>query len=745
MLFRNLHVLQIFGANTNVGKTLLTIALCRAAAKASRDVFYLKPISTGSPEESDQTTVTRHAKNVKSTCLYQFDHPVSPHLAAKLAGSERLIPSDDTVVNSISSYLKSCADNSSVRSHVFVETAGGVHSPSLQGTSQLDLYRPLLLPTILVGDAKLGGISSTISAYESMMLRGYTVDLVLLFQDEYYRNFEYLSSYFANEHGISVRSFPSPPAILPDPNENFSSTETYFDTIEPEMTSAIDTLDKIQERRLEELGTMGKRALDSVWWPFVQHGLVQSEKDVSIIDSAHSDFFNVLSSPNKQSVLEPQFDGSASWWTQSFGHAHPALTFAAARASGRYALRLSETLLNDGPGKGWASRVFFSDDGSTGMEVALKMALRSYSTSNNLDKIDRKRLGVLGLKGSYHGDTIGTMDATEDNSVYTCEWHNAKGYWLDTPTVGFRNGKTVVRLPRSLHAIGAHETVFSSPQDVYDVESRLDSPLAFSYRRYLNALLIDLQNSPSYLPIATLVLEPLVMGAGGMIFVDPLYQHILISTTRELLPNVPVIFDEVFVGLYRLGFMSSTSILRTNPDISVNAKILTGGLLPMSVTLANEKIFEAFKSDKKADALLHGHSYTGNPIGCEVANETMKLIEREIQTNKDWETAKSQWNGSTETEREGVWSLWDVEFVKALSELPVVEEVMALGTVLAFKISGDGSAELSPGGMPFSVHYRTLGDVAYFVTSLNTRSEVIRELEEKIWNALNDVRDDRPR
>ena len=190
------------------------------------------------------------------------------------------------------------------------------------------------------------------------------------------------------------------------------------------------------------------------------------------------------------------------------------------------------------------------------------------------------------------------------------------------------------------------------------------------------------------------------MGAGGMIFVDPLFQRILIDTVRGSLfsPPLPVIFDEVFIGLYRLGFESATSILGVNPDISVNAKILTGGLVPLSVTLASEDIFRAFLNDKKADALLHGHSYTAYPIGCEVANETLRVIEK-LKTSEGWETAKQEWNTlsashehitSAETR---VWSFWGPRFVNELSKLPVVGEVMTLGTVLAVKIADDTSGE----------------------------------------------------
>ena len=183
-----------------------------------------------------------------------------------------------------------------------------------------------------------------------------------------------------------------------------------------------------------------------------------------------------------------------------------------------------------------------------------------------------------------------------------------------------------------------------------------------------------------------------------MIFVDPLFQRILVEVVRGPLfssssyPGLPVIFDEVFIGLYRLGFESSTSILSVDPDISVNAKILTGGLVPLAVTMASEDIYRAFYSDKKTDALLHGHSYTAYPIGCEVANETLRTLEK-LQGSQEWKDAKEEWNSTTDPAKVRMWSFWGPEFVNQLSRLPAVGEVMTLGTVLAVKIADDTGGE----------------------------------------------------
>jgi len=319
----------------------------------------------------------------------------------------------------------------------------------------------------------------------------------------------------------------------------------------------------------------------------------------------------------------------------------------------------------------------------------------------------------------------------------------------------------IISIPPSMSAMTkATEVRSQSLSWTYDVEERLRTSLARAYALFIERTLDNLERRGGP-KLAALVLEPLVMGAGGMIFVDPLFQRVMVDVVRGRRSGVssewsgmPVIFDEVFVGLQRIGMESTGPLLGVDPDISVNAKILTGGLIPLAVTMASKSIFEAFLGDSKADALLHGHSYTAHPIGCEVANETLNLIDKIIVTD-DWKDAQAKW---TLDGRQGsVWSLWDPEFVQSLSKLPQVAEVMTLGTVLSVKVAADATGYTSfsaheklqglkktipevrssaPGGTPFGVHFRTLGDVAYFMTSLNTSSSLIRSLEDKIWQTI---------
>ncbi|KEP52269.1 adenosylmethionine-8-amino-7-oxononanoate aminotransferase [Rhizoctonia solani 123E] len=780
-LYKHLRIHQVFGANTDVGKTVLTTALCRAAAASARRVYFLKPLSTGHAADADDGHILRHAgplsERISADCLYRYGDPVSPHLAAQRDQSQRT-PSDAEFVRSISNHIKKCAEERA-ESAMFVETAGGVHSPTLLGTLQADAYRPLLLPTVLIADPRLGGISSTISAYESMVMRGYSIDLVLCMFDQpsskAYLNHEFLTPWFA-ERGIPVCAPPPPPAKSDNDRTNMEAYYTQVTDGPGEIQRADQILTNAHHKRIETLKSMPRRATKSFWWPFVQHDFIKNpEKDITTIDSAHRDSFSVHSSNATGSLLKPHLDGSASWWTQSFGHSHHRLALAAAQAAGRYghvifplavhqpALDLAERLVN-GPGAGWADRVFFSDDGSTAVEVALKMAVRAVALRRQQGT--KTELGVLGIKGSYHGDTIGAMDACE-GGVYNAsvEWHRERGFWFDPPTVGVHDGVAQITVPKDS---GAQKHTFSSVSAIYDIGSRLKTPLAGAYRKHIRAELERLTQSGR--TFGALVIEPIVLGAGGMLFVDPLFQRILVDTVRESSDlfktgqpkahgewvGLPIIFDEVFTGFHRIGPLTPASMLETTPDIGVYAKILTGGVVPLSATLTTESIFSAFNfpGAKKIDALLHGHSYSAHPVGCAVASATMDEI-KVVAEGKEWQEAKKRCsrglyasNGASEC---NVWTLWDPSFIENASKSKRVEQTMALGTVFAMTLRGAEGGyqatiaqdfitlvrnQLSSNNGEYDLHARTLGDVVYFMSSLNTRRDTLQAIEKAVLAAL---------
>ncbi|GAB1525126.1 hypothetical protein RhiTH_008283 [Rhizoctonia solani] len=780
-LYKHLRIHQVFGANTDVGKTVLTTALCRAAAASSRRVYFLKPLSTGHAVDADDGHILRHAgpfsERISADCLYRYGDPVSPHLAAQRDQTQRA-PSDAEFVRSISKHIRKRAEDRA-ESAMFIETAGGVHSPTLLGTLQADAYRPLLLPTVLIADPRLGGISSTISAYESMVMRGYSIDLVLCMLDQpwskAYLNHEFLTPWFA-ERGIPVCAPPPPPAKS---DSDRSNMEAYYSQISGgsgEIWRADQILSEAHKKRIDNLESMPERATKSFWWPFVQHDFIKNpEKDITTIDSAYGDSFSVHSSSSTGSLLKPHLDGSASWWTQSFGHSHHRLALAAAQAAGRYghvifplavhqpALDLAERLIK-GPGAGWADRVFFSDDGSTAVEVALKMAVRAVALRRQ--RGSKSELGVLGIKGSYHGDTIGAMDACE-GGVYNAsvEWHRERGFWFDPPTVGVHDGIAQVTVPNDL---GAQKYTFKSIADIYDIDSRSNTPLFTAYKKYIQGEIKRLTQSGR--TFGALVIEPIILGAGGMLFIDPLFQRALVDTVRSSSDlfetgqpktssewtGLPVIFDEVFTGFHRIGPLTPASMLGTKPDIGVYAKILTGGVVPLSATLATDSIFSAFNfpGAKKIDALLHGHSYSAHPVGCAVATAAMDEI-KVVTQGPEWKNAikrcSSGLYASNGRSEGGAWTLWDPKFIETASKSKRVEQVMALGTVFAMTLRGAEGGyqatiaqdfisliqnQLSTDSGDYGLHARTLGDVVYFMSSLNTRRETLSVIEKAVLVAL---------
>ncbi|KAK8873088.1 dethiobiotin synthetase [Apiospora arundinis] len=764
LLWRNLRVYQIYGANTDVGKTIFTTALCNAASKLySNDLTgYLKPVSTGPGDAADEQS--------------------QPH---------KTIPKDADLLSSIYSHLSDAAGSGTGNpgGWFFIETAGGVHSPGPSGTSQAELYRPLRCPVLLVGDAKLGGISTTISAFESLRLRGYDIEAVLLFEDEQFRNYDYLKSYFEKKHGVRVVSTPAPP--LSESQGSQEDTERmarYYKEIvaSGRVKSVLEHLDEQHKARVTRLESLSSQGYQRIWWPFTQQKLLSPAK-ITAIDSASGDFFQTLntSSPedlpehqakqapaSQKPLLQSSFDGSASWWTQGLGHANSSLTLAAAYAGGRYghvmfaeaihepALALAETLLKgmrDG-GNSRLSRVFYSDDGSTGVESALKMGLRAARTRYGWP-VDTK-LGIIGLEGAYHGDTIGAMDCA-DPSAYNekVEWYEGKGVWFKPPSVMCRRGKWTVKIPAGFEGNGlalAGEMEAESLSDVFDFRAREARGEHRVYEAHVERVLkYHLDKGRKF---GAIMMEPIILGAGGMVLVDPLFQRALVNVVRRSQhlfspesvqqprgetdwTGLPVIFDEVFTGLYRLGRFTASSFLGLDADVSIHAKLLTGGLVPLCATLASESIFQAFVSNDKTDALLHGHSYTAHPVGCQVALESLRQMQT-MESSGSWAEFQNGVSGANDA----CWSIWSSPLVEWLSRHPSVAGVWALGSVMAIHLESPGgsgytstaaialrdalrASNQGPAQNPWNVHSRVLGNVLYLMGGQKTEKDVVLQIE----------------
>lgn len=337
----------------------------------------------------------------------------------------------------------------------------------------------------------------------------------------------------------------------------------YYDGADCEdmASRVLETLRGNHEERLSNLDTMASRASQCIWYPFTQQSLV-GPQEIMAIDSAHGDYFQTLApplplpqmanTPNTDIASKPtgnesyipekappalraSFDASASWWTQGLGHSNPKLTLAAAHAAGRYghvmfasaihqpAISLAETLLK-GMRNPRLRRVFYSDNGSTGTEVAVKMGLRAARTRYGWGP--REKLHILGLKGAYHGDTMGAMDCA-DPGIYNekIEWYEGKGHWLDYPTVLCKSGQWTVsgmaaqekNKSSSSAGDGWPVRAYDSLHEIFDVEAREAAGEHAMYEKYIICTLQHLQDQGR--KFGALMLEPIILGAGGMQFV----------------------------------------------------------------------------------------------------------------------------------------------------------------------------------------------------------------------------------
>jgi dethiobiotin synthetase/adenosylmethionine--8-amino-7-oxononanoate aminotransferase len=627
----------------------------------------------------------------------------------------------------------------------------GVNSPTLCGTLQADFYRPLRLPTVLIGDGQLGGISTTISSYESLKMKGYDIASIIMFHNPKYRNHEYLFDHFKGQ--IPIYFVPPPPSKLPDAQEDFEQLEEYYTRHRGVWSIANQTLVQGHQTRLNKLNDMPQHAREILWWPFTQHKLVDS---VNVIDSAYKDDLVIYDPPSGQ--LKPKFDVCGSWWTQALGHGSAELAQAASYAAGRYghvmypesvhepALNLAQSLL-DTVGSGWASRVFYSDNGSTGIEVGLKMAMKytenHYNTIYPQDKSRNSlkgKLKIIGLEGAYHGDTMGSMDAANPNHYNEqVHWYDPKGFWLDPPTIMKTSNGYNVSLPSNIQNDNA-DTALNSYEGIFD-SNRDSSDLASIYRKHIVQQLNKAVDGGYR--FGALVLEPVIMGAAGMLFVDPLFQRTLVNVVRELYP-VPVLFDEVFTGFFRTGPPTASRLLNVDPDIAVFSKSLTGGLVPLSATLTNDIIFKEFEGPAKTDALLHGHSYTAYPIGCEVARKSIELYSRMYPRNSPVNTQPS--------------SKWSEELVDKLISNPQIKGAFRLGTILVYELqddqtSGYNSAKANKLLRWYHNHVtsptdtdnfpelfiRPLGNRLYFMMSHITSEAQLKEVESSILKGLEHI------
>ena len=317
-----------------------------------------------------------------------------------------------------------------------------------------------------------------------------------------------------------------------------------------------------------------------VWHPFTQM------KNAGPFPEVRSGSGDRLTLANGKTLI----DAISSWWVITHGHCHPAIMNAITAQTQKLdqvifagfthqgAERLASGLVAITPKP--LTRVFFSDDGSTSVEVALKMALQ-----HCIQRGEPQRDMFLAFESAYHGDTAGAMSVGGEG-IFTQAYKHM-----------------MFRIVRA-----AHPTISTAGAQAFtrDFHDKLNT---FAPR------------------LAGVIVEPLIQGAGGMVVWPEAAVRDIVETSKSL--GIPVIFDEVMTGFGRTGANFAMDRLGLSPDLVCLSKGLTAGSLPLAVTMATEAIYETFLSDDRKHTFFHGHSFTANAISCAAANANLALIQQQ--------------------------------------------------------------------------------------------------------------------
>ena len=364
-------------------------------------------------------------------------------------------------------------------------------------------------------------------------------------------------------------------------------------------------------------------------------------------------------------------DCISSWWVNLHGHAHPHIVDAIARQAAQLehvifagfthkpAQQLATQLVARLPEK--LTRVFYSDNGSTAVEIALKMAYQYWANQG------KPRQRFMAFEGAYHGDMFGTM-AVGARSIFSDVFQDL-----------------------------LFEVDFCPYPDTWDG----DGDAIEKEAKCLELIRTKLTDRPKY--YAGIIIEPLVQGVAGMRMCRPEFIQQLRGLATEF--DTLLIFDEVMTGFGRTGVDFACNKARVQPDLICLSKGITGGFLPLAVTIATEEIYNSFYSDDPTKTLYHGHSYTANPIGCAAALASLELL----------------------TQNEPVYSqmeVWHRQYLtKLANRYPQLNKLRIAGTIAAIDINNQEQAgylnnvgrKIGHHAIARGVLLRPLGNVLYLM------------------------------
>lgn len=531
--------LMVIGTDTGVGKTVVTAYLTKKYQQAGVNCIPFKPIASGCSVVNSQKiwadiAILAKAANCPEddVSLYKLKKPLSPHLAADFDG----IAID---LQKITNRFKELQNKYRA---VIVEGTGGLMVPLNNKQTYLDLVRLLNIPVVVVTHSNLGTINHTLLTVNILKQNGISIV------------------------GLIINRFPENPDEAQENNPK-----------ELEKLTDLPILEIIPESNVRE----GKyRAIEAdkkyVWHPFTPMDEYLAEEPHPLMIAEAKDCYLIDSNGRKY------LDGVSSLWVNVHGHrkkelddavkaqldkvAHSTLLGLASEPSALLAEKLVEITPRG------LTKVFYSDSGSTAVEIALKVAFQYFKQIGQQEKSE-----FVCFSNAYHGDTIGSV--------------SVGGIDL-------------------FHSI-FKKLLFKSHQVPIEPLDRLEK-------------LLQERNDK----IAAVVIEPLVQGAAGINTQQPGNLKKIEQLCKK--NDVLLIVDEVATGFGRTGKMFACEHENIKPDIMALAKGITGGYLPLAATLFTEEIYQAFLGlPEENKTFFHGHTYTGNPIACAVALANIKLLQED--------------------------------------------------------------------------------------------------------------------
>jgi adenosylmethionine-8-amino-7-oxononanoate aminotransferase len=423
-----------------------------------------------------------------------------------------------------------------------------------------------------------------------------------------------------------------------------------------------------------------------VWHPFTQQALDPPPLQIVRAQGTH------LYIADGRRLI----DAISSWWVNIHGHCHPAIMSAIAAETEKLDHVLLAGFTHEPVEELCAhlrkvlpqglEHIFFSDNGSTAVEVALKMALQYWQ---NLGHPEKKT--IVALEHAYHGDTVGAMSVSA-------------GSGFTEPFSGF------------LFPVQRVHSAYCYRCPVGKVRASCDIDCVEELARLLEEKGAE---------IAAVIVEPLLQGAGGMI-VHPLE---FLERIRKLCSahNVLLIADEVLTGFGRCGKMFACELAGVAPDLICLSKGLTGGVLPMGATVSTREIHSTFVSTDRTHTFYHGHSYTGNPLAATAAIASLKVFETEPVFERIQTIARIH-----------------AERLAAIQKHPAVGNVRAIGSVAAIELHADDAgyfSQLRPKLYKYfleaSVLLRPLGNIIYVLPPYVISQDDLHYVYDRIADALN--------